>query len=988
MPHTSPPLLPRLRSVLTDHFALTDCSGTTEPRGAEALLLKDGSTRRFFVNDASPPVELRIAGVLDVHADAYIVDHDLGTLGLVHLIHPATEAPPAPTASAQDQSIRDQINKRIGEAAYLRHLLLANLRPGEVMQGHAAYSVEVVFLLTRSSQEDARLRTQVGDALQDVAREFAVLHAIGVSILEPTANPAAPGGSPTPPPPLFRPSDLHRAFSWLLHQTREWMTTEIASRQPTASPGTPTAPGATPAAATPPANTSPIFPTQPPSALLLKNFRLRGSRRWQLAANRGLHLVHGHNGSGKSSFVEAIELVTTGRIEKLGTSNCRDVITNRSVQAKRRTRGPAPAAAVMLQFPAPAPGTPAADPAADARSTPAPPIQLHAWRLTDQGIDQPLAKDRFSLPGAFRLNQDVIKLLSQSSSKDQARILFETFFPDGHALVSQSQRLLAQRNETLRKLPARIRTQFENTTGVYDKPRADSALAWVQDTGIPWDRLPGLVPLDSSHIHALQPLLGLSFESHYRRTGTAASWEPVLDAARALDDSLRAVLEQTPNLLNHLRAARDFLTAYQEATAVAPETSDAELPDLFRRWLELLAATDILQREHDLLLTLEAVDPGSTAVPAGVFPTETLPVLASPSLRDSGSLPNPAERASHCQQSLLRRDQARQRVSGFVSATDRERQASTPLPPLAQFELSALDALAAAGVFGREFTSTTPRFSQAVRTAFQEGRITAVSQGERTLARVGEPGALRELNTRIERVMAALQALESARAELTGADGGALGVLHALRTLRQLAQQEQTVQSEAAAQFLVRLQTPLGAALNEFTAMLTPARWAYDDIISRVNGKDAEPGLAFVQGGQPAQLRLNTAQLSTFALAFFLLCHRAREHPLRLGILDDPFENMDELTVTTVARGLGRFLRLRTRLRDGPESWQLLLFLHGEQNVERVRREVPCATYYLPWLSPGAELGREPAIAAEKLETIGETLQDLTHLISVTTATP
>ncbi|MGE4183051.1 MAG: hypothetical protein AB7J34_24795, partial [Limisphaerales bacterium] len=213
-------------------------------------------------------------------------------------------------------------------------------------------------------------------------------------------------------------------------------------------------------------------------------------------------------------------------------------------------------------------------------------------------------------------------------------------------------------------------------------------------------------------------------------------------------------------------------------------------------------------------------------------------------------------------------------------------------------------------------------------------------------------------------------------------EGGLRGILGQFQTLRQIAGQQQEEQTRAARAFGDRLQTPLGAALNEFMAMLTPARWAYDDIVSRFDEHDDSPSLDFVQDGQPAPLRLNTAQLSAFALAFFLLCNRAREHPLRLGILDDPFENMDELTVTTVARGLGRFLRLRDRLGDGPDSWQLLLFLHGEQNVERVRREIPCATYLLPWLSPGAELGREPTITTEPLEGIREPLQDLGPILS------
>jgi len=102
-------------------------------------------------------------------------------------------------------------------------------------------------------------------------------------------------------------------------------------------------------------------------------------------------------------------------------------------------------------------------------------------------------------------------------------------------------------------------------------------------------------------------------------------------------------------------------------------------------------------------------------------------------------------------------------------------------------------------------------------------------------------------------------------------------------------------------------------------------------------------------------LRLNTAELNTFALAFFLLsARRVVSNPLRLLVLDDPLQNMDESTVTAVARGLAKLLRLWKILDRAENSmpWQVMLLLHSEEDVERIRQEAPCAVYSLPWLSP------------------------------------
>ncbi len=76
------------------------------------------------------------------------------------------------------------------------------------------------------------------------------------------------------------------------------------------------------------------------------------------------------------------------------------------------------------------------------------------------------------------------------------------------------------------------------------------------------------------------------------------------------------------------------------------------------------------------------------------------------------------------------------------------------------------------------------------------------------------------------------------------------------------------------------------------------------------------------------------------------MCGPTIDNPLGTLLLDDPLQNMDELTSATVARGLSKIAALL------PEGWQLMMMLHSEEDLETFRREVPGSVYYLPWLGP------------------------------------
>jgi hypothetical protein len=129
------------------------------------------------------------------------------------------------------------------------------------------------------------------------------------------------------------------------------------------------------------------------------------------------------------------------------------------------------------------------------------------------------------------------------------------------------------------------------------------------------------------------------------------------------------------------------------------------------------------------------------------------------------------------------------------------------------------------------------------------------------------------------------------------------------------------------------------------------------------------------------RLRLNTAELNTFALTLFLLCARRIDNPLRSIVLDDPLQNMDELTVTTVARGLARLMRVWQKLDGNGPVWRLVILLHSEEDVESFRAEAQCATYLLPWLSP--QLLEKGAVQEARLQPsrLKPELQPLTDVL-------
>src|SRR5262249_25544700 len=130
-----------------------------------------------------------------------------------------------------------------------------------------------------------------------------------------------------------------------------------------------------------------------------------GKRELVLAEAR-VHLVHGANGSGKSSIIEALELASTGkvdRLEKVQEERYQAVIKNHDARAD---------ATITLAW-----NGAAGQPETGKRRT-----------VTDKGIDEAIARGVEA--SSFRLDQPLMDKLIGRYTHERARDFLRAFFPE------------------------------------------------------------------------------------------------------------------------------------------------------------------------------------------------------------------------------------------------------------------------------------------------------------------------------------------------------------------------------------------------------------------------------------------------------------------------------------------------------------------------------------------------------------------------------
>jgi energy-coupling factor transporter ATP-binding protein EcfA2 len=646
------------------------------------------------------------------------------------------------------------------------------------------------------------------------------------------------------------------------------------------------------------------------AAIELLNYRLPGRRTLALQPRR-VHLVFGQNGSGKSSLVEALELAVTGTAERLtGATDLAGVIRNRSASGSAR---------VILRF---------RDGATFEREVGA------------AGVADPL--DSNLRATGFRLDQQVMDRLTRLGDAQRAQVFLQSFFSAEHEEDLAYRRSVEASEKALSAVPPTIREQLVSGRREGEDPEEGvlRQLAWLEE---PESRLAPAVaeaclPLPAATLEALgtlSPELAQLYLSWSQQPPT------VSEAAAALgriDEALERLRGSLPEMLETLRIARDGLQRVEgwQATGSAEASLDF-LTDL-NAWLRRYALCDLAERHCQLLEAL------AEARQAGWAPE---PDTVGPFVEPAVSAADLAAQRQQAADWVSERDELFQQV--MAAAPSQIGEASRPSAEVVRPSRAQKERLDVAGGWLLRSTGGTDLpLGQAIEQALKADR--PVQAGN---VAIGTGDWARPLLDRLARLEEAGRALR----ELVGGTGGGRN-FEALKQARSRYANRRAAGGKVEKSFLRQLRGEPGAvgssmieALNELIALFTPARWAYEDITLGYREGDAGAEEVTFQIGDhvDAALSLNSAQLNLFTVALFLLCAVRADNPLGVFVLDDPLQNMDELTVTTLARGLAKVSRM------WGERWQLLLFFHGQEDRERFLREVPLATYELPWLSHDEE---------------------------------
>lgn len=883
------------------------------------------------------PLSLLIDEHVAVKADGLILDFELGSIGLLHFLKsPASAASSHETGgTSAAHTICQQINTKLEDAAHLRHVLgLKRLDAREPARVQLP-TIEIVFLAHEQGTADTSLKSALRHSLRDALKDSGLLHSISVNL-----------GflSVTPNSPETLEADqavLRRAFSWLLTSTRAWFKELALSR--------------------------PVVPLKPWDTLKLTDFRRPGARVWRKSDGVQLHLIHGPNGSGKSTLAEGFAYAATGDSSRLPEATSDAATKDRLIPLIYARSTSRVAQASILK----------GDSLIEERAVP--PAANHARRS-------------LLPPAALLLDQSLCDKLASSTPNERARVWLKTFFfeldterttrrdisqslqqqlkaltpeldDDATTTLLAKLQTLASQSYTSAKEPPSLndfatllyppRTANPSSTAVtppdFDTPGVLGQKIPRPSLDTPSDQ----IPWNADERAELTKRLQIAFEADVRKLEL---WRPhVTDALK--------------DLLNRLGADP------YETQDRAPSLDETERARRFNRWLHLVARVDLLDRALVIARVRDTLATGAS---------ETLTDLADLAPRLSGP-----------------------EITQQLNEAKRERDAL-------RIELASLTALRADTVMGRrsrqvEVRELTPLLD-AIRAGFFLPRLQA-ADAARLEEIVGQrrPQSLVELPVGTPGWSEPLLNLFDARGQATTSLNSPLyapesrtpqplakfaGRAQALVTLVSDAVRLAGLDASSALTFFDQVSDGrFRDAVDEFTAFLTPARWAYEPIKTTLQFSITAPSdkdsFALDSHGQNVARVLNTAELNTLALALYLLCAPRVPNPWRIVFLDDPLQNMDELTVATVSRSFARLLRLWRDESLGLGDWQLVLLLHGEDDCERILLECPAAHYRLPWLAPHHGTTQvanpdkpESIVANPNTSTVGGAMIDLRRFIA------
>src|SRR5262245_2079085 len=247
-----------IAGTLTTKFGVAECADVN------SLLSRDHKSGAGFVVDQ----RLRVANYYDLQPALTLYDPVLGTLAFVEAV-----------SRGEDPG---QAWRAIERATAVRQILLDDAeRQSSEAARTLALQVELVLVVSGTVARETV--DPLRETLTSVARQTGYLRLIGVSVLDVEQHPHLPEAV------------LRRAFAWLLRGTNAWFTRSRSAASDAAR----------------------WRPHGDGFELQLLDYRAPGRRRLRCDGKAWLNVVHGHNGSGKSSLAEAVEVLLTERVQRL-----------------------------------------------------------------------------------------------------------------------------------------------------------------------------------------------------------------------------------------------------------------------------------------------------------------------------------------------------------------------------------------------------------------------------------------------------------------------------------------------------------------------------------------------------------------------------------------------------------------------------------------------------------------------------------------------
>jgi energy-coupling factor transporter ATP-binding protein EcfA2 len=658
--------------------------------------------------------------------------------------------------------------------------------------------------------------------------------------------------------------------------------------------------------------------------ITMQDYRLPIIRSIAFHEKANIHLVHGHNGSGKSSLAEIIELFNTGQLKRLEpreTDQYHRVVVSNHNGAKK----------AMINIELSKDGLPE-----DCDV-------FNKFEISAANDKAPGLVDIAS--EGFILNQQLIDDLSRNGGKQRYEIFFNAFFSQDRTDFHEGKRLREEIEQWRKILTNQLNCEQDKqslllaiTAALTDFPPADAILP------VTMEQLKALVKIDESISPVIVDL------------AKAEDFETFKQTLQNLDKPLTDLCGRM-SLLNDFKQARDVLVRYQSGCLPESNNDGESYSHQFEEWCIAQAKIDLLTKRLQLdkiseskVLNQQQKDGLGLAINngEGLTPSTHFVLGSNKKSELTTELENQQNLSDDLRQNL---EEGEQQSDKNSQPTDGHQQA---IRPVTNQELALFNSIGEFLTDEEQTRLLSLGNSLAKAVNHQQSSTLAMALGMKNSG-WGAP-LVSQLNGLID----AMEALKEVHQDwLTikwpdntkpvqfGADVWLVLCQRASIQLEALSAIEARSEQNILAQ-LSKENNVLFDALNELLCLFTPARWLYQPLKIKADSDNKKFALYLNDPDIDASLLWNSAELNLVAVTLFLLCANRTTTKRRVNtlVMDDPLQNMDELTSTYLARGLAK---LQYCWPDLGINQQLIMLFHGEQAVARFSQEIPAAVYYLPW---------------------------------------